>query len=192
MGMVCLGIRFPAPGETLHAAGASLRDEMARALLGDAPPVTALPGGKPVFAGGGAQFSIAHTVGCAVCAMSVPGPAADAPYPVLDASPEAPALGADVETVRASSQTPRLRRVAERFFPPELKRPLRDTPDAAFPAAFAAAWTLCESAAKRTGEGFGERGFAGLSFTGLRAPMLRLSHGGRDYVIRVCWRTAGV
>ena len=96
--MVCLGIRFPAPGETLHAAGASLRDEMARALLGEVPPVTVLPGGKPVFAGGGAQFSISHTTGCAVCAVSVPGPAADAPYPVLDAS-----------TSRRSARRPRRR-----------------------------------------------------------------------------------
>lgn len=171
-----------------HTAGEELRDRMLAAFCGihDAK-IARAPGGKPYLAEHPAvSFSVSHTADLAVCALSFPGTAEGA-HTVLYSGATAPVIGVDAERVRPAADAPRLRRIAARFFSPELAARIAPENDCAYPRAFCAAWTSCESYVKMTGSGFGG-GFSALDFGGIVLPQLVLRRGDAEYIVRAAWR----
>ena len=174
--------------EVRHEA-AALRDRMLRELCGiDSPVIKRTASGKPYLVNdAGISFSVSHSGRLALCVLSFPGVIHGGRGTVLldgDASPE---VGADAERIRPAEQASRLRKIAERFFPPSEICLLQDVSDADVPRVFARSWTLCESYVKMTGEGFGA-GFSALDFAGITSPCLCVRDGEDAYILRAAWR----
>ena len=187
--MIVLGHIFFDKNEDPHTAGAALRDRMLLQLCGiSEPEIRIASGGKPYLAGrDDVFFSVSHSGTLAVCALSFPGIADADGFEVLCEDSAAPEIGADAEIVRDASHAPRLRRLAARFFSPDVAARLENLPDAAVPRAFCFHWTACESAVKMTGEGFG-RGFSALDFSTVSLRERILRRGDEEYIVRAAWR----
>lgn len=184
--MICLKIDTVRPGESQHVAGVRLRNEMLRVLCGiPSPSVTAAEGQKPRLADrGDISFSVSHSGSVVICALSFPGIGAmDGARAIYDGS-DAPEVGADVERVRDVSETPRLRRIACRFFPTGEAARLDVLPDADYPRAFCEVWTAMESYVKRTGEGFA-RGFSRVDLSSVRRVTASVESDGDIYMVSV-------
>lgn len=189
--MIVLGHVFLNKNEDLHTAGAALRDRMLAQLCGiPTPEIRMASGGKPYLAGrDDIFFSVSHSGTLAVCALSFPGCAAADGYDVLCEDSAAPEVGVDAEIVRDVSHAPRLRRLAARFFAPDVAARLENLPDDAVPRAFCFHWTACESVVKMTGEGFG-RGFSALDFSTVSLRERILCCGDEEYMVRAAWRNS--
>ncbi len=186
--MICLRYTVLRPGESQHAAGIRLRDGMLLDFCGIASPsVTVDEGGIPRLADRpDIHFSLSHSGSVAVCALSFPGKAEREGVYVISDFPDAPAVGADVEQVDNSADIPRLRRLTERFFPPQEAERLRGVPDSLYPAAFSETWTALESFVKRTGEGF-RHGFSHIDLSSVHRITDTLEMDGETYVITVVY-----
>ena len=184
--MICWKSDKIRPGESQHEAGVRLRDEMLRALCAiPSPSVIAELGQKPRLAHRtDISFSVSHSGSVVICAISFPGTARMDGLRVICGSPYAPEVGADVERVRDASESPRLRRIARRFFPEGEAARLDALPDADYPRAFCEIWTAMESYVKRTGEGFA-RGFAPVDLTHVRRITDSVESDGETYIISV-------
>ena len=184
--MICLQYTAVRPGETPHEAGVRLRNEMLRRFCGiDSPSVVARPGEKPRLADReDISFSVSHSGSVVLCAVSFPGVVEAADTCVIYGGADAPEVGADVELVRDSSDVPRLRQLACRFFPEGEIRRLTDVPDEKYPLAFCETWTALESFVKRTGEGF-RHGFTHIDLTAVRRVTDVLEIDGETYVVSV-------
>lgn len=181
--MVFLGYEEIPPRMSEHEAAEALRRRMYAALAGGAePPVCREAGGKPYYAYGAVRFSVSHSGSAAACVLSVPGVVQSREFRCLDASPDAPEVGVDIERIRDTEAVDRLRRIAARFFPAPMRARLADIPEAAFPRAFCDAWTICESTVKMTGQGFG-RGFGELDFDGVRLVRDTILLSGEEYCL---------
>ena len=187
--MICLQYASLRPGETPHEAGIRLRNTMLRLLCGiGSPSVVAQPGEKPRLADReDISFSVSHSGSVVLCAVSFPGVAEAADARVIYGGADAPEVGADVELVQDSSDVPRLRQLACRFFPEGEIRRLRDVPDEEYPLAFCETWTALESFVKRTGEGF-RHGFTHIDLTAVRRVTDTLAIGGDVYVFTVVYK----
>ena len=184
--MICWKSDKIRPGESQHEAGVRLRDEMLRALCAiPSPSVIAELGQKPRLAHRtDISFSVSHSGSVVICAISFPGTARMDGLRVICGSPDAPEVGADVERVRDASESPRLRRIARRFFPEGEAARLDALPDADYPRAFCEIWTAMESYVKRTGEGFA-RGFAPVDLAHVRRITDSVESDGETYIISV-------
>ena len=184
--MICWKSDKIRPGESQHEAGVRLRDEMLRALCAiPSPSVIAELGQKPRLAHRtDISFSVSHSGSVVICAISFPGTARMDGLRVICGSPDAPEVGADVERVRDASESPRLRRIARRFFPEGEAARLDALPDADYPRVFCEIWTAMESYVKRTGEGFA-RGFAPVDLTHVRRITDSVESDGETYIISV-------
>ncbi len=186
--MICLRYTVLLPGESQHAAGIRLRDGMLLDFCGIASPSVAVDeGGKPRLTDHpDIHFSLSHSGSVAVCALSFPGKAEVENAWVICDAPDAPAVGADVEQIDDSADIPRLRRLTERFFPPQEVERLRGVPDSLYPAAFSGTWTALESFVKRTGEGF-RHGFSHIDLSSVHRITDTLEMDGETYVITVVY-----
>ena len=184
--MICLQCTVVRPGETQHEAGIRLRDGMLRRFCGiESPSVIARSGEKPRLADrADTSFSVSHSESAVICALSFPGIAEAGDATVIYDGADAPAVGADIEMVRDVRDVPRLRRLADRFFPAGEADRLRDVPDSGYPAAFAKTWTALESFVKRTGEGF-RHGFSHIDLSMVRRVTDVLEIDGETYVVSV-------
>ena len=184
--MICLQCTVVRPGETQHEAGIRLRDGMLRRFCGiESPSVIARSGEKPRLADrADISFSVSHSESAVICALSFPGIAEAGDATVIHDGADAPAVGADIEMVRDVRDVPRLRRLADRFFPVVEADRLRDVPDSGYPAAFAKTWTALESFVKRTGEGF-RHGFSHIDLSMVRRVTDVLEIDGETYVVSV-------
>ena len=186
--MICLQYTPLRVGESQHEAGIRLRDDMLCRFCGIAlPSVVTDPGGKPRLADRpDITFSVSHSVEAAVCALSFPGISdAEDAFIVYDGE-DAPEVGADVELVDSHSDLPRLRRLADRFFPEREADRLRHVPDSEYRIAFMKTWTALESFVKRTGEGF-RHGFYHIDLSTVRRVTDTLEIGGKLYVFSVVY-----
>lgn len=184
--MICLQCTVVRPGETQHEAGIRLRDGMLRRFCGiESPSVIGRTGEKPRLADRkDVSFSVSHSESAVICALSFPGVAEAGDATVIYDGADAPAVGADIEMVRDVRDVPRLRRLADRFFPAGEADRLRDVPDSGYPAAFAKTWTALESFVKRTGEGF-RHGFSHIDLSMVRRVTDVLEIDGETYVVSV-------
>ena len=184
--MICLQCTVPRPGETQHEAGIRLRDGMLRRFCGiDSPSVMARGGEKPRLADrSDISFSVSHSESAVICALSFPGIAEAKDATVIYGGADAPAVGADIEMVRDVGDVPRLRRLADRFFPAGEADRLRGIPDGEFPLAFCQTWTALESFVKRTGEGF-RHGFSHIDLSMVRRITDTWEIDGETYVVSV-------
>ncbi len=184
--MICLQCGEIRPGETPHEAGIRLRDGMLREFCGiDSPSVAAHPGEKPHLADrADVSFSVSHSGSAVICALSFPGVAEAADTRVIYSGADAPAVGADVELVRDSSDVSRLRRLADRFFPEREAGQLTEFSDEEYPLAFCETWTALESFVKRTGEGF-RHGFSHIDLNTVRRVTDAWEIDGETYVVSV-------
>ena len=184
--MICLQCTVVCPGETQHEAGIRLRDGMLRRFCGiESPSVIGRTGEKPRLADRkDVSFSVSHSESAVICALSFPGVAEAGDATVIYDGADAPAVGADIEMVRDVRDVPRLRRLADRFFPAGEADRLRDVPDSGYPAAFAKTWTALESFVKRTGEGF-RHGFSHIDLSMVRRVTDVLEIDGETYVVSV-------
>ena len=187
--MICFRYTVLRPGESQHEAGIRLRDGMLLDFCGIASPsVTVDEGGKPRLTDHpDIHFSLSHSGSVAVCALSFPGKAERENVCVICDAPDAPVVGADVERIEDSADVPRLRRLAERFFPPREADRLRDIPDSLYPAAFAGTWTALESFVKRTGEGF-RHGFSRIDLSSVHRITDTFEIDGEMYVFTVVYK----
>ena len=187
--MICLQYTVPHPGETQQEAGIRLRDGMLRRFCGiDSPSVMARRGKKPRLEDrADISFSVSHSESAVICALSFPGIAEAGDATVIYDGADAPAVGADIEMVRDVRDVPRLRRLADRFFPAGEADRLREVPDSGYPAAFAKTWTALESFVKRTGEGF-RHGFSHIDLSMVRRVTDVLEMDGITYVVSVVYK----
>ena len=187
--MIVLDYVLAATEADVRREAAALRDRMLRELCGiDSPVIKRTASGKPYLVkDAGISFSVSHSGRLALCAVSFPGVARTARGTVLWDGASSPEVGADAEKVRPAEQAARLRKIAERFFPPSEIRLLRDAADTDVPQVFARSWTLCESYVKMTGEGFGA-GFGALDFAGIISPCFCVQDGEDMYILRAAWR----
>ena len=184
--MICLQCVEIRPGETRHEAGIRLRDDMLRRFCGiESPSVIGRTGEKPRLADRkDVSFSVSHSESAVICALSFPGVAEAGDATVIYGGADAPEVGADVEAVRDVRDVPRLRRLADRFFPAGEADRLRDVPDSGYPAAFAKTWTALESFVKRTGQGF-RHGFSHIDLSSAHRITDTLEINGDVYVVSV-------
>ena len=187
--MICLQYTAVRPDETPHEAGVRLRNTMLRLLCGiGSPSVVAQPGEKPHLADReDISFSVSHSGSAVICALSFPGVVEAADTCVIYGGADAPEVGADVELVRDVGDVPRLRRLADRFFPAGEADRLRGIPDGEFPLAFCETWTALESFVKRTGEGF-RHGFSHVDLSMVRRVTDVLEIDGKTYVVSVVYK----
>ena len=187
--MIVLDYVLAAAETEVRREAAALRDRMLRELCGiGSPVIKRAEGGKPYLAdNAGISFSVSHSGRLALCVLSFPGVIHGGHGTVLLDAEASPEVGADAERIRPAEQASRLRKIAERFFPPSEKSLLQEAADADVPRVFARSWTLCESYVKMTGEGFGA-GFSALDFAGIVSPCLRVRDGEDAYILRAAWR----
>ena len=190
--MICLGMTYVHQNQNQHDAAESLRNRMLREICGIVQPeIFVAPGGKPYLAcRQDVRFSVSHSGSMAVCAVSFPGVCPPCGYEVIDCGVGAPEIGVDIEAIAGESAVPRLRAIAERFFPPPDKQRLSMLPDSAYSRAFCEAWTQYESFVKMTGQGFGN-GFRCLDMSGVCFPMRLTEADRREYVIHAAYRKDG-
>ncbi|MBR8641373.1 4'-phosphopantetheinyl transferase superfamily protein [Streptomyces tuirus] len=124
----------PADQASHVVAHAGLRDVLGR-YLGAAPQSLRFSTGrhgKPYLADTRLSFSLSHTTGGALVAVSIPGP-----------------VGVDVESATGPDRSA----LADRFFSPREAQVLRTTPESDVPSRFLTYWTCKESFVKALGLG---------------------------------------
>ncbi len=155
-------------------------------------------GGKPYIANSSVTYSLSHTAGCIVCAVSVPYSDSGAVLPklkdvcgddgeyFLSLTPFPCELGVDIEAITEKRSAVQLTSLAERCFCKEDVELFRRADDKN--RAFFSLWTKNESIAKCSGEGLGAI-LARRSSTPEAATVTTVSllNDGFEYSLSVCY-----
>lgn len=167
--MILLAVRFTEerlPRHAEHSLGISLRDTLIGSCFSDAASTleyAVRTDGKPYVKNAPVSYSISHTDGCVLCAVSVPcvkasvsllppdGSALTDGMYMLSCEGDPCELGVDIELIRESLSTERMKALAERYFSTADAEHLADAKHEA--RLFFSLWTKYESIVKCTGEG---------------------------------------
>ena len=176
--MVFISCRFIPPGsgrDKQHRVSVELRREMLEGVVGGAEWEFAVrEGGKPYVVGENITFSVSHTDGCVICAVSVPDASANTKYPTapdvicdegvyrIGTFSRHGEIGCDTELYngqsnehssgkRAGLDAERAGKIAERYFTEGEKREINSSENSL--ESFYRIWTAKESIVKATGEG---------------------------------------
>ena len=192
--MLILCVKFTEQGRTHredHETGILLRDAAAALAVPDALPEYAVrPGGKPYVKDGSFAYSVSHTDGCVVCAVSVQSMQPQTYWPspckitndriyLLSSEAVCSEIGCDIEAVSEVRS-----RVTERFFSDSERAAVEASGESG--VEFCRIWTRKESRVKSTGEGL-----AGLRAADTSQPQgfnlyeVWLSHDNKRYICTV-------
>ena len=196
--MVCVYCKFT--GTSLgyseqHEEALGLLDCLIKRIEGSdfVPKTDATPEGKPFFTNSDVKFSLSHSDGCVVCALSsdkeIRWPAGINGSKRIALIPARPSeIGCDVEPYENRLGENAKRKVAKRYFSYKENDLIGTNDD--FNRAFTRMWTAKESYVKCTGEGLG-----GLSKTDVTSPgenyeifSYDIKKGRKAYSVSVCIR----
>lgn len=181
-----------------HDIAISMRDDIVASIYPDiAPEYTVSEHGKPLEANGLFAYSVSHTAGCIVCALSAhaspPSNAKPLPHRITTAGlyllshDTYFSVGCDAENIR-NVTLPRLRRISDRFFSDGERALISESHDPV--AEFCRIWTRKESLVKCTGDGLSKLGKADTTLTD---PELRFEISAKlDETTYICTVTVSV